>query len=137
LDDRHQIEPKQCEVGEIVLCELFVLEMRMNASQTAKAFGRDTRSPEVGHLDLLCIPNHHVLDLSFPVDKHTDLSPGLLRELGHLAGKFLRNYLRGRDAACRETFNASKLIMFEALSKPRDGIDRSAILRGQYSKVVR
>ena len=63
--------------------------MRVNASKTAKTFGRSTRASEIRHLDLLRIPNHDVLDLAFAIDEHTDLTSGLERDLRHLSREFL------------------------------------------------
>jgi hypothetical protein len=110
--------------------------MCVHAPQSSEALGRDTRSSEVGHLDLLGIPDHDVFDLALSIYKYTDLPSGLERDLGHLPGKFLRNDLCRRDASRGKALDAAKLIMFEALCIPRDAADKTESSSHEYSKVV-
>jgi hypothetical protein len=70
------------------LRELFALKVSVHASQSTKSIGTHARSPEIGHFDLLCVPDHNVLDVALPVEKYAYLPAGLVRKLGHLSREF-------------------------------------------------
>ena len=129
LNNRHQIEPEQSKVGEVVLCELFAEQMRMHAPKPAKAVLGHARTSKIRQLDLLCRADHYIFDLSLAIDKHADLAAGLVRDLGHLAGEFGRDDRIRRNAPRSQFLNASKLIMFETAGKTVNDVDRKEILR--------
>lgn len=97
--------------------------MRVYTSQTAETIGRRTSTPEVGHLDLLRRADHYVFDVTLAVEQNADLTSGLVRDLGHLSSKFLRNDLCLRNASRRKTFYALYLVLFQPLYEARDVTD--------------
>jgi hypothetical protein len=101
----------------------------VNTTQSSEAFGCNARASEVGHRDLLRVADHDVLDLAFSIDEHSDLTPGLQRDLGHLTSELLRDDLCRGDAPRCQAFDAAKLIMFEALCKPGNAADKTEFLR--------
>src|SRR5688572_5357669 len=136
LDRGHQIESEKCEVGQVVLCKSFILKVCMDTPQTAKSFGCSTRTAEIRHFDLLRVAYHHVFDLAFAVDEHADLSSGLERKLRHLPGELLRDDLGRWDAPCGEAFDTAKLVMLEALCKPRNAANKTEPPRASITKVI-
>ena len=99
LNDRHQVEPKQCKVGKVILRQFLALQMSMDAPQASETVFGNARTAEIRQVDLFRGSDHYEFDLPLPVYKHTDLPPCLEGDLRHLAGQFGRNYRVGGYSA--------------------------------------
>src|SRR5688500_8082843 len=99
--------------------------MRVYAAKSPKALGRRAGSSEVRHLDLLRVADHHILNLSFAIDQNADLAPRLERDLRHLSRELLGDDLCGWYAPSGEPFDTAKLVVLEALCKPRNVANRN------------
>jgi hypothetical protein len=121
--DRHQIETKQSQIGQVVLRQLFAAQVRVDAAQAAKTVCGDARAAQVGQFDALGIADDDRLDVALAINERADLPAGLKREFGNLAGKFRRHDLLRRDATRVEFFDAPELIGFESLCVAVNGAD--------------
>jgi hypothetical protein len=74
IDRHHQIEPQECQVGEVVLSQTFATEMSMQTTKTAKAIHRDPNAFEVGEFNTPIITDHYVFNVAAAIDKGADLS---------------------------------------------------------------
>jgi hypothetical protein len=120
LNNGHQIEPQQSEVGEIILRKSFAGEVSVNAAKAAKTVGRNARPAKIRHLDLLCGADHYVFDLTFAVEEHADLTARFVTQLGHLPRQFGRNDFVRRDTTRGKLFDTAKLIVFQPACKTRN-----------------
>ena len=62
--------------------------------------------------------------MAFTVEKYADLTARLVRELGHLPGKFLRYDLVGWDATRGKSLDAPYLIVLQPLCKAGNAADK-------------
>src|SRR5215831_2488813 len=88
--------------------------MRMQATKSAKAAGRNSDALEIGQFDAATIAHHHVFNTTLPVNQHADLASGLVRELGQLTSKLCGNDFSGRDPPRVEFFDAAQLIRLQS-----------------------
>jgi hypothetical protein len=115
INDSHQIETEQRQVGQVVLRQLFATQVCVDAAQAAKAVGGNARTAQVGQFDALGVADDDRFDIALAINERTDLPAGLVREFGDLAGKLRRYDLLRRDAPRVELFDATKLIGLETL----------------------
>ena len=123
LDGCYQVKPQQREVGQVVLCEFFPVEVRVDAAQSSETVLRNTGTAEVGHLDALRIAHHHVLDLSFAIYEDADLSASLMRNFRHLPCELGGDDLVGRSTARAQLLDLAELALFEAFGETVDATD--------------
>jgi hypothetical protein len=67
LNDRHQIEAKQCKVSQIVLGQFLALQVRMDAAKAPKTAGCGTGTAEIRHFNALCRTDHNIFDLALAI----------------------------------------------------------------------
>src|SRR5678815_5167698 len=90
--------------------------VRVYTTKTAKPSRGHAYAFEVRQLETAVVADHHVLDVSLPIDKRTDLPACLVRQLAQLPCEFRRHDLVGRYTASVQLFNAPQLIRFQPLS---------------------
>ena len=74
VDRGHQVEPQESEVSKVVLRQAFAAEMRVHATQAAKAIDRHTYAFEVRQLNPTIVANHDVFNVAAAIDERADLS---------------------------------------------------------------
>ena len=82
----------------------------MHTTKTTKPSRRHAHAFEVRQLDAAVVADHHVLNMSLPIDECTDLAACLVRQLAQLPCEFRCNDLVGRYTASVQLFNAPQLI---------------------------
>ena len=128
LNDRHQVQSQQRKVRQIVLCQLFAEQMRVNTAQSPKSVFRHAGAAKVRHLDLLRGADHDVFDLALAIEQHADLPARLMAQLGHLPGKLRRDDRIRRDTSCRQFLDAAKLILLQPARKTCDAGNKRLLL---------
>ncbi len=85
----------------------------MYATQTAKSSRSDAHTFEVRQLDATVVADHHVLNVTLPVDESADLAACFVGQFAKLACKLRSDDLIGRYAPSVQLFNAPQLIWFQ------------------------
>ncbi|MBC7930215.1 MAG: hypothetical protein H7Z38_06555 [Rubrivivax sp.] len=115
LDGNHHVEPQEREVIQVILCQLFAAQVRVDGAQAAEPIRADACAFEVGPLDAARVADDDELDVALAVNERADLSPGLERQLGELARELRRDYLLRGYSARVEFFDAPELVRLQAL----------------------
>ena len=85
----------------------------MYATKTAKPARSDANAFEVRQLDATVVADHHVLNVSLPIDERAELAACLVRQLAKLPCEFRGDDLVGRYTASVQLFYAPQLIRFQ------------------------
>jgi hypothetical protein len=115
VNRRHQVEPQQREVREIVSGEFLTREVSVNATQTAKAIRAHANAFEIGQYNAASIADNNVLDVTTSVHKHADLPVNLVRCFRKLTRELLRDDLARRNPPLIKLFEPVKLMRLEPL----------------------
>lgn len=113
LDGRHEIETQQGEVGQVLIIQRFVIEVRMHEahpSETVAAAPAQFREEETAG-----IPHQYSLDLAAPIQQQTDLPLDFFRDFGECARQFRCDDMRGMHASLTELVQAPNLGRLQAV----------------------
>ena len=80
--------------------------MCVHAAKSSEPARSDANTFEVWKLDAAIVANHHILNVSLPVDECTDLPASLVRQFAELSSEFRCDDLVGRYAASVQLFYA-------------------------------
>ena len=83
-DRRHQVEPQQREVGQVVAGERLALEVRVHQAQAPQTYLARAGTADVGQLELVRVAHNHRFDGTLTGEQDADLSVGLEGELGEV-----------------------------------------------------
>ena len=109
------VQTKQRQVGQVVACEPFIAEMRMDAAKTAQASSAGAQATPVRHFDRVRVAHHHVRDSTAAVDQHPGLATDVRADLGQLAGEFVGDQAIRRDVPAKQALDLANLTGFEAV----------------------
>ena len=111
INRRHQVEPEQGKVGQVVLREPFSGKVRVQAAKPAKASLAHAHAFQIGQDYAARVAYDDIFDVAASIDEHAYLPVDFVRSFGHLARKFLRDDLARRDAAVIKLFEALNLVV--------------------------
>jgi len=95
------------------LRQRFAAQVRVHATQPAKALWPSTHAPKIGQLDAMRVSDDDVFDVAFAVHERADLTARLMRQFGNLTREFRRDDLLRRDPPLVELGDATQLIGFQ------------------------
>src|SRR5258705_9044228 len=98
IDRRHEIQAQARQIGEIVLSKMFSPKVSMYTAESTESSRIHADTLEIGQLDATVISYHHVLDMSFAVDEHTNLAARFVGQLTQLPRELRCNNLVWRNA---------------------------------------
>ena len=99
LDGRHQVEPEQGQVGEVVARERLAVQVGVHQAQTAEPALAGAGAAHIRELQLAGVADHHRLHVPLAIEEDADLPVGLERHLGEVPGELRRDDHPGVDAA--------------------------------------
>ena len=79
-DRRHQVEPQQRQVDEVVARQRLVAQVRVHQAQAAEPAAAGADAADLGQVDARGVADEHVLDLAAPADQDPDLPLDLARD---------------------------------------------------------
>src|SRR5713226_4532124 len=79
-ESRDQVQAQERQVGQVVLTQRFVAQMRVNHPNAAERLPAEAIVREVGQDDLAVVPDDDVLDRAAAIDQQADLAPDLAGE---------------------------------------------------------
>lgn len=110
----HQIEPQECQIGEVVVGQLpLPAQMRVHTAQPVEPRLPETRPILCGKDNLRGIPDDDVLNVPFAIDEDADLAPNLVRKLRQLPCKLGRDDLVCRNTPLVDLLQSTNLVGFE------------------------
>jgi hypothetical protein len=115
LNRSHEIQPKQREVGEIVLRQLFAAKVGVKAPQTTETLLGQPPASLRRQDDPRRIADDDVLDVAASIDENTNLTPDLRGYFGQVTGELRRDDLSWRDATLVNLLEPSYLIWLQSL----------------------
>jgi hypothetical protein len=128
---RHQIEPQECQIGEVVVGQLpLPAQVSVYATQPVEPRLAKTRPILCGKDDLRGIPDDDVLDVPFAIDEDADLAPNFVRNLRQLPGELGRDDLVRRNASLVDLLQSTNLVGFETQRFSLDLRDKMAPFDG-------
>lgn len=84
----------------------------MHTTKTAKSSRSNADTFEIRQFDTPVVADHHILNVTLPVDKSADLSACFVGQFAQLASKLGRDDLVWRYAPSVQLFDAPQLIWF-------------------------
>jgi hypothetical protein len=80
IDRRHQIEPQQGQISQVVASKFFATQVGMDTTQAAKPIAGDPHAFEVGQFNSSRVAYNHVFDVTLSIDQGAYLSIGFVRQ---------------------------------------------------------
>src|SRR5437773_10440878 len=77
---RNQIKPQQGEVGQVILAQWLVTEMRVHHPDAAKRPAPQAIGGQIRQDDFMVVADDHVYERAMAVDEHGNLTPDLSRQ---------------------------------------------------------
>ena len=127
IDRRHQVEPEQGQVGQVILGQLLTRKVSMQAAKSPESAFSDTHALEVRKDNAASISDDDMFDVAFSVYKHAHLPVDLVRQFGELPRELLSDDLPRRDASLVELVEALNLIRLQSLYVSFDGAYNSLL----------
>ena len=79
-DRRHQVQPQQRQVDEVVARQRLVAQVGVHQAQAAEAAAAGADAADLGQVDARGVADEDVLDLAAPADQDADLALDLARD---------------------------------------------------------
>ena len=122
LHHRHEVEPQQCQVVEIVEAEGLSLEMSVHESKAAEAPGSTAQTTDVGKHEPARVADDDVADRSVASDQNAHLAAELFGDLGEMTGELGGDDFVRRHTAPVRSLESALLRGLDALDVAVDGM---------------
>ena len=115
-DRRHQVQPQQRQVDEVVARQRLVAQVRVHQPQAAEPAAAGADAADLGQVDARGVADEDVLDLAAPPDQDADLPLDLARDAAQVRRQLGRRDLRRTEPP---PVNALQRVLLAGL-EPRD-----------------
>ena len=130
-DGRHQIEPQQRKVHQIVAGQRLVAQMCVNQTQATKATAARAQPSDLGQCQARRITDEHVLDLPTSADENPHLSINLVRNAAQVDAQLTRDQLLGTQTTTIDPLKRVKLTAGDAGKSVVSVVGKGANLAAQ------
>ena len=113
LDRRHQVEPQQGEVVEVVAGQRLPLQMGVDEPQAAEAADAAAQAADVGQGEAVGVAHDDVADDAVAPEQDSDLPVEPAGGLGQMPGELGGDHLPRVDAAAESTLQGADLGRFD------------------------
>lgn len=110
---RHQVEPEERQVGQVIISKGFTLQMRMDQPEPSEPLLAEGAVGKVRDEKTSLVADDDILHPPRPVDDDADLAVDLPGKLHHPRGQFGAYHLVYRHTSPIEPLKASNLALFE------------------------
>ncbi len=113
-DGRHQVEPQEREVGQVVPRERFAVQVRVHQAQAAQPDLAGARAPDVGQREARGVADDDLRDVPLAVEEDADLPVRFSGELGEVPGELGAHDLGAAGAPAVGVAKLLELALLEA-----------------------
>jgi hypothetical protein len=114
MDNCDQVEPKQCEVIQIILCDRLAAKVGVNQAESAKPAGPAAKASNVGQLEARGISQNDIANETIARHKDTDLATQFIGNCGKVFCQLRGNDLFRRDTSPEYTLERAALRLLDA-----------------------
>jgi hypothetical protein len=130
-DRRHQIEPQQRQINEVVAGQRLVAEVRVHQAQPTKPATPGAQATDFREVDARGVADEDVLDLAAPVDQDAHLALDLARNAPQEGGQLSRGDLGRLQAPAVDALQSVLLARLEADDVSADGLQEPEVSTGR------
>ncbi len=126
-DRRHEIQPQQRQVDQVVPGQRLVAQVGVHQTKPAEAPAPRAQTADLRQVDARGIPHEDVLDLAAPVDQDADLPLDLARDRAEIRRQLGRSHLRRFHAPAVNALQRMLLARLEPDDIARDRVQDAEV----------